>query len=89
MKYWEIWNEPDNPDYWSKQDDLKSYSQLLSAASKAIKEVDPSAKIVMGGLRRNYYVNLRKIYQYAGKDSFDVVNVHPFSLRIINPIKIC
>jgi rhodanese-related sulfurtransferase len=81
VKYWEIWNEPDSPVYWSPQDGLKGYASLLKQVTPALKEVDPRCKIVLGGLSSTHSIHLKKIYQYAGKDSFDVVNIHPF----VNP----
>ncbi|MHB1462231.1 MAG: GH39 family glycosyl hydrolase [Armatimonadota bacterium] len=48
IKYWEIWNEPDNPDghcMWSGTPE--QYYQLYAAASRAIKAYDPS--LMVGG----------------------------------------
>ena len=78
VMYWEIWNEPDHQTYWQPQDDMTAYSALLAAVTPAIKEEDPTAKVVMGGLAQNYPFKLRSVYKKAGKDSFDIVNLHPF-----------
>ena len=34
--------------------------------------------MLIGGLAQDYPFKLRSIYKKAGKDSFDIVNVHPF-----------
>ena len=46
IKYWEIWNEPDNPDghcMWSGTPE--QYYQLYTAASRAIKAYNPCLKV--------------------------------------------
>jgi len=78
VKYWEIWNEPDHATYWQPQDDLTAYSALLKAVAPAIKKEDPTAMIVLGGLAQEYPFRLRTIYKKAGRDSFDIINLHPF-----------
>jgi hypothetical protein len=81
VKYWEIWNEPDHPTYWTPQDGMTAYSQLLCAVYKAIKEVDPTSTVLTGGLSDSS-AHLRELYTKAGKDCFDIVNLHPF----VNPL---
>lgn len=83
VKYWEIWNEPDSPFYWKPQDNLKSYAELLKAVYPAMKQVDPSCRVLMGGLASTYSVNLKRLYQHGAGKSFDIVNIHPF----VDPLK--
>ncbi len=83
IKYWEIWNEPDSRIYWQPQDEMKTYLKLLKKTYKAIKEIDPSAKILLGGLTPEGYYALKRIYEMGGKDYFDIVNIHPF----VNPLE--
>ena len=78
VKYWEIWNEPDSETYWQPQDGMKRYGQLLKTTYIAIKEVDPSAKVVLGGLTVRGYFSLKNLYREIGRDYFDIVNIHPF-----------
>lgn len=79
VKYWEIWNEPDDAQYWRPQDEMKSYTELLKAVYPALKKEDPSCIVVLGGLSKTIAVSLRRIYKNGGKDYFDVVNFHPFT----------
>ena len=81
VKYWEIWNEPDDATYWREQDGMKAYTKLLTSVYPAIKEADPTAVVLMGGVSKSIAPSLRSIYRYGGKDSFDAVNFHPF----VNP----
>lgn len=44
IKYWEIWNEPDLTFFWNNNNPEKYY-EFYSKVAKAIKAVDPSAKV--------------------------------------------
>jgi len=78
IRYWEIWNEPDHPNYWQPQDDLRVYSQLLRQTYDVIKTEDASAEVLHGGLSAALPKYLRYLYEKAGGAAFDIVNVHPF-----------
>ena len=45
---YEIWNEPNRPDFWGGTAD--DYYRLLSTAMAAIRHADANAKVVFGGL---------------------------------------
>jgi hypothetical protein len=47
---YEIWNEPDNPTFWSPAPDAVRYADLYLRARDAITAVDPSARVLIGGL---------------------------------------
>jgi len=79
VKYWELWNEPDSTIYWSPQDDMKTYTLLLKATYPALKQEDPTCKVVLGGLTENGSFALRDIYRHGGGPFFDIVNIHPFA----------
>jgi Beta-galactosidase len=79
IKYWEIWNEPDSRIYWSPQDDMKTYTLLLKESYQALKEEDPTCKVVLGGLTEGGPFALRSIYRLGGGPFFDIVNIHPFA----------
>jgi len=78
IMYWEIWNEPDEPEYWIPQDEMKTYTALLKRVYPAIKKVDPSCKVLMGGVSNKIPYSLKRIYENNGKDFFDIINIHPF-----------
>ncbi|MYD09130.1 MAG: hypothetical protein F4X02_03710 [Chloroflexi bacterium] len=48
ISVWEIWNEPDIPQFWTGGSD--AYARLLKTAAIVIKTVDPQAQVVFGGL---------------------------------------
>jgi len=78
IKYWEVWNEPDSSKYFSVQDGMKTYTQLLREISAAAKKIDPSCKIVLGGMTRDGCYAIKDVYANGGKGYFDVINIHPF-----------
>ena len=45
---WEIWNEPDNKDYWLGTAD--EFAELTRLAARRIREADPRAVLVLGGM---------------------------------------
>jgi len=55
IRYWEIWNEPDLPEFLSSNSGGQDktvciYSELLNSASQEIRNLDPRARILLGGL---------------------------------------
>jgi hypothetical protein len=79
VKYWEIWNEPDQRTYWDPQDDMTAYSALLKSVYPVIKTEDPTSRVLIGGLSDGIPFKLRRIYQKAGPGYFDLINIHPFT----------
>lgn len=49
---YEIWNEPDNMEFWRPQPDAAAYAELYLQSAAAIAKVDPAATVVVGGLTR-------------------------------------
>ncbi|MBU1870128.1 MAG: beta-galactosidase [Candidatus Omnitrophica bacterium] len=77
VDYWEIWNEPDSGAYWSQQDGLKKYCDLLKCVYIAAKKVNPDCKILNGGLA-NGLASVNRLYDNGAKDYFDILNIHIF-----------
>ncbi len=81
INYWEIWNEPNHEGFW--KGDLDGYSDLIVAASAAIKAANPDAKIVLGGLSGSDADYLDDLYTDINDASvIDVVAFHPY--RVLN-----
>ncbi len=47
---YEIWNEPDNGQFWTPTPDPSRYAELYRQARNAITAVDPNARVIVGGL---------------------------------------
>ena len=89
IRSWQIWNEPNQPVFnWSDQPFAADYVALLRAARAAIKGVDPGAHIVLAGLVGTSWRALAQVYKAGGRNLFDEVAIHPFTLEPPNVLKI-
>jgi hypothetical protein len=73
---YEIWNEPDENQFWHPGPDQGRYAALLKASYAAIKAADPGATVVSGPTTGNNYQWISGLYALGAGRSFDVVAVH-------------
>ncbi|KPJ63374.1 hypothetical protein AMJ44_14520 [candidate division WOR-1 bacterium DG_54_3] len=52
VKHWEIWNEPNNDFFW-EDPSVINYTKLLKAAYATVKQADPDAVVILGGIVGN------------------------------------
>jgi len=76
---YEVWNEPNLSHFWPSGVSASDYTGMLRAAYPAIKSADPSSTVVLGGLSRNDYPFLEKLYAAGAGPFFDVASVHPYT----------
>ena len=50
---WEVWNEPDNPDFFSPTPDPDLYLPILKSARDVIKATDSDSIVAVGGMSTN------------------------------------
>jgi len=78
IRDWEIWNEPDSSTFFSGTP--AQYAQMLRAAHDAIKQVDPGADVLLGGMSGPGAMNwLGQVFAVPGADAahaFDTANIH-------------
>ncbi len=89
IHHWEIWNQPDLglagpdgpcPGFWCGTPG--QYARLLSVAYKAIRQADPNATVVFGGLALtpaadpNFLFSVLTDADNPGGSSFDVMAIH-------------
>jgi len=53
VKYWELWNEENISQFFRPVPDAARYVRLLRAGYSAVKNSDPEAQVVLGGLAGN------------------------------------
>ena len=73
---YEVWNEQDDTGFWLNGPQPAAYTALLKAAYPAIKNADPAATVVVGGLVANDFEFVEQLYNHGAKGSFDAVGVH-------------
>jgi hypothetical protein len=83
---WEVWNEPDLPQFWSGG--IPAYARLLKVAYLAAHLADPNATVMFGGLLYNTADNwLARVLAIYDSDAFarsnnwfmDAVALHSYS----------
>jgi polysaccharide biosynthesis protein PslG len=76
----EIWNEPDSPNFWSPSPDAARYADLYVAARDAILSADPSGRVLIGGLS-NPGAFLPALLAAAPdlRGQIDGIGVHPYA----------
>lgn len=84
IHYWEVWNEPNSDTFWKPKPDAHQYADLLKTAYRAVKEADPSAKVVTGGTSGNAVPFLEDLVRFGAGDSFDILGLHPYAVPL-NP----
>lgn len=86
VRIWEIWNEPDHKPFWGGS--IQDYARLLKISYIVIKQVDPEAQVMVGGLLfpsdDNWLARILAIYvndaqSEANNWYMDIVAVHSYS----------
>ena len=94
---WEIWNEPNFVNFWKPNPDPGSYGDLVLVAIYEIRQADPSAKIMLGGMLGNIDPG-----SYGGQpwgfleavlsahpsllSNIDILSIHPYTwLQYVEP----
>lgn len=86
VKYWEVWNEWDWT-FWESS--LPDFAALLKASYEEAKKIDPSCKVVLGGMSTDGVHTwdspkadrnaLQRLYDLGGGKHFDIVAIHPYA----------
>ncbi len=85
---WELWNEPNDgpePGFWAGPADPGGYAALLKAAYPAIKQADPDAAVITGGLVANDFEFVEGLLAHGARDAFDAVAVHTDTACLTSP----
>lgn len=86
---WQIWNEPNSPEFMKQGNGAQDYAQTLDIAARAIRETDPEATIVLAGLFASpkggelFERFLDRLFNIGGvEEDFDVLGMHPYAPKI-------
>ena len=76
---WEVWNEPNIPEFWEGGPNAADYTDLLRRAYRAVKAADPDATVLGGSIVFNDLRFLRGMYDNGARGHFDGLAHHPYS----------
>jgi hypothetical protein len=76
IKTWEVWNEPDIWIYW--QGNRKQFVDFMKTASDAVREADPTAKVVFPGIAYDPEFVKDLFKNWGMSKYFDIINMHNY-----------
>jgi hypothetical protein len=75
---WELWNEPDNPEFW--QGTPEQFAEMIKQGAAAVRRADPEALVVLGGMAATsptpFFRTLK--LRFDIESYVDVVNTHGY-----------
>lgn len=77
VRCWEVWNEPNIPEFW-RNPNPDDYAKLLETTYKAVKEADPAATVVGCATAGCDLGFIRRVLEAGGGQWMDVCSVHPY-----------
>ena len=76
----EIWNEPDDPSFWSPTPDASRYAELYLSARSAISAVDDRMGVIVGGLTKpTTFLAAMLAARPELRNQIDGVAIHPYA----------
>lgn len=76
IKTWELWNEPDIWIYW--QGNRKQFVDFMKTASDAVREADPTSKVVFPGIAYDPEFVKDLFKNWGMSKYFDIINMHNY-----------
>ena len=78
IRSWELWNEPDNRDYWLGS--AKQFARMFRGGAEAVRRADAQALVVLGGMAGEADSNLMQSLTQNHELGrwFDVINFHSY-----------
>jgi Glycosyl hydrolase catalytic core len=84
IRAWQVWNEPNLPQYWPEGPDPAAYAELLRATADAIRRADPNAEVVSAGLSESrlgmpFREFVTAMFEAGAGEAIDVFALHAFA----------
>lgn len=87
---WQVWNEPNLPNFWWLDERgpkvAQEYAALLKSTSAHLRAGDPAARVVTAGMTSSLYSSLppggflREVFSVSGAaSSVDFIGLHPYA----------
>jgi arabinogalactan endo-1,4-beta-galactosidase len=82
VRYWQVWNEPNEATFWSPGPDAAAYAELLRQTGAAIRRANPDARVLTAGLTGANAATvgafLQALYDHDAGEAFDILALHPY-----------
>ena len=87
VRHWEVWNEPNagflrvpNLRKVIRAEEPQVYTELVAITSKAVREVQPGAKIIAGSISGGMICNeyIEKLFKSGIAEYIDIFSYHPY-----------
>ena len=75
---WEIWNEPNEPNFWQPQPDADQYAALVKAAAPAIRAADPKAPLLAGAISQFDMPYIETFLRHHPLSGVTAFSIHPY-----------
>ena len=75
---WEIWNEPNEPNFWQPQPNADQYAALVKAAAPAIRAADPKAPILAGAISQFALPYIETFLRHHPLGGVTAFSIHPY-----------
>ena len=84
VQTYEIWNEPDNGQFWAPAPSAATYAALYEQARTAIESADPSARVIIGGLTNpTSFLPAILAARPQLRGHVDGVGIHPYGTPLV------
>ena len=80
VKVYEIWNEENSWAWYGSPPDPKAYGTLLRETAKALKEVDPEIKVMVGGTAALAPTFISQALDEGAGPYLDAIAFHPYTM---------
>jgi hypothetical protein len=89
VQAYEIWNEPDNAEFWTPRPNAGRYAALYEQAREAIAAADPRARVLVGGLKSPAtFLPAMLAAQPQLRGHIDGIAIHPYGSPLVVLAKI-
>lgn len=75
---WELWNEPNGPQFWWPEPNPENYVKLARVVYKTAKKADPKSPLIAPALACWDFAFLEELFKLGLLDHLDAVSVHPY-----------
>ena len=78
IEYYEVWNEAEGGWTWRPQPNTSEYTEFCVKTGRAVKETDPSAKIIIGSHYQNSMEFFNAEFSGGALDVADAISYHSY-----------